>query len=80
MDSKDAIELIKSDVAHLVKTIQQQDKIIKTQINMLDVASGVLSEIRCRDCKIRDYCESVEGEDIPCREVWEKYLQSEVSK
>ena len=71
MDSNEAFELIKSDVAHLVKTIQQQDKMIELAINAVARHScpdfeesnclGMTTLVQCSDC-------------------WRKYLQGEVSK
>ena len=64
MDSKEAIELIKSDVAHLVKTITQQDKMLELAIWHI---KGCPFEI----------CPHTSSE---CRDCWRKYLQGEVSK
>ena len=67
MNSKEAIELIKSDVAHLVKTITQQDKMIKLLINHNPTCMH--GHLRNNDC-MEDYCS----------DCWRKYLQGEVSK
>ena len=69
MDSKEAIELIKSDVAHLVKIIQQQDKMIELAIDKL--------ENGCCDAPESFDCDEV---GMVCRDCWRKYLQGEVSK
>ena len=71
MDSKEAIELIKSDVAHLVKTIQQQDK-------MLELACDSGARLGCPMFE-HDPCPEMTTE-VTCSECWRKYLQGEVSK
>ena len=73
MNSKDAIELIKSDVAHLVKTITQQDK-------MLELACNAISDCPHDSAGDPIACFKDDTVQADCIICWRKYLQSEVSK
>ena len=78
MDSNEAIELIKSDVAHLVKTIQQQDK-------MLELAINAVARHCCPDSdetveQISTCPEYASITLVKCADCWRKYLQGEVGK
>ena len=79
MNSKEAIELIKSDVAHLVKTITQQDKMLELACEWIADYTGEcpigLSYVQWEDCDVR--CTTNDNQEAIC---WRKYLQGEVNK